>query len=61
MTLKRETCNSLPWNKARAFRTPILCPNMDKNKIEAARKYVLIDLVFGMCLSDVKSHLSTDN
>ena len=31
------TCNSFPWNKAGDFRTPRLCPNMDKNKIEVAR------------------------
>ena len=37
MTLKRVTCTSFPWNKAVDFRTPILCPNMDKNMIEAAR------------------------
>ena len=35
-TLKRVTYNPLSWNKAGDFRTPILCPNMDKNKIEAA-------------------------
>ena len=37
VTLKRVTCNSFPWNKAGDFRTPILCPNMDKNEIEDAR------------------------
>ena len=37
MTLKRVTRNSFPWNKAGDLRTPILCPNMDKNKIDAAR------------------------
>ena len=38
MTLKSVTCNSFPWNKAGDFRTAILCPNMDKNEIEAARE-----------------------
>ena len=37
MTLKYITCKSFPWNKAGDFRTPILCPSMDKNKIEKAR------------------------
>ena len=36
MTLKHVTCNSFPWNKAGDFSTPILCPNADKNEIEAA-------------------------
>ena len=36
MTLKRVTWNSFPWNKAGDFRTPILCPIMDKHKMEAA-------------------------
>ena len=36
MTLKRVTCNSFPWNKAWDFRTPIICPNANKSKIEAA-------------------------
>ena len=35
-TLKRVTCNPFRWNKAGDFRTPILCPSMDKSKIEAA-------------------------
>ena len=37
MTLKPVTCDTFSWNKAGNFRTPILCPNMDKIKIEAAR------------------------
>ena len=37
MTLESVTCNSFPWNKAGDFMTPILLPNMDKNKIDAAR------------------------
>ena len=36
MTEQHVTCNSFPWNKTGEFRTPILCPNMDKNKVEAA-------------------------
>ena len=35
--LKHVTCKSFPWNKAGDFRPPILCPNMDKYKMEAAR------------------------
>ena len=38
MTLKRVTCNSFPWKKAGNFSTPNLCPNMDKDKIEAAAR-----------------------
>ena len=37
MTLKHVTCSSFPWNKAKDFRTPMFCPNMDKNKIDATR------------------------
>ena len=47
MALKRVTCDSFPWNKAGDFRTPILCPNMDKNEIDAARA--------GKCKSNVTS------
>ena len=36
VTMKGITCNSFPWNKAGDFRTPILCPNMDKNKFQSA-------------------------
>ena len=45
--LKHITCNSFPWNKAGHFRTPILCANMDINKMEAARA--------GKCFSYVTS------
>ena len=34
--LKHVTCISFPWNKAGDFRTPILCPSMNKNKIKPA-------------------------
>ena len=47
ITLKRVTCKSFPWNKAGDFRTPSLCPNVDKNKIDAARA--------GKCASYVPS------
>ena len=47
VTLERATSNSFPWNKAGDFRTPILSPNMDKNKIDAARE--------GKCASYVTS------
>ena len=51
MALKCVTCNSFPWNitlrKAGDFRTQILCPNMDKNMIEAARA--------GKCTSHITS------
>jgi len=33
---KCATSNSSPWNKTGDFGTPILCPDMDKNKIKAA-------------------------
>ena len=32
LTLEHVTCNSFPWNKDGYFRTPILCPNMDKKE-----------------------------
>ena len=48
MTLKHVTCYSFPWNKTRDFRTPILCPNVHKNKIEAANT--------GKCMSYITSN-----
>ena len=47
MALKCVNCNSFPWNKAEDFKTPILCPNVNKNKIVAAR--------VGKCTSYVTS------
>ena len=46
MTLKRVTCDSFSWNKAGDFRTPILCSNMDKNEIEAARAEKMYELCY---------------
>ena len=37
MPWKRVTCSSFPWNKAGDFRTPTLCPNMDKKHRSCAR------------------------
>ena len=47
VTLKRVTCKSFPWNKAADFRTPILCPNMDKNEI--------VNACVGKCVSYITS------
>ena len=55
MTSKRLTRNSFPWSKAGDFRTPILCPNMVKNKIEATRagkctsyvRYIMLPVRWG--------------
>ena len=38
MTSKRITCNSFPWNKVEDFRTPILWPNIDKDRSCTGRK-----------------------
>lgn len=35
MTLKHVACTSFSWNKAGDYRTPILCPIVDKNKMPA--------------------------